>query len=87
VLTGVKYNRSNQHGGLCKFQIEAVHVETVKTATSSISSIGAGLGATSLLNTLPSISKGTQNAEAVEKEVVKKSLLASGFDKLTGGLL
>jgi len=86
MLTGVKYARSNQHGGLCRFQIEAVHVDIVKTAESSISGVGAGIGSTSLIGTLPSVSKGGQTAESVEKAVVKKSLLASGLDSLAGGL-
>jgi hypothetical protein len=86
VLTGVKYARSNQHGGLCKFQVEAVHVTTVQTASSSLSGIGAGAGGAGPLSTIPSVSKGAQTAETVEKEVVKKSLLASGLDALGGGL-
>ena len=78
MLTGVKYNRTNKEAGLCRFQLEAVHVDIVKTATSSISSVGVGVGSTGLISSLPSVSKGGQTAETVEKEVVKRSLLVSG---------
>ena len=47
---------------------------------------GWGAGGAGLLHTMPAISKGAQTAETVEKEVVKKSLLASGLDALGGGL-
>ncbi len=57
---------------------------TVQTVQSNLSGIGAG--GSGLLHTMPSISKGAQTAETVEKEVVKKSLLASGLDALGGGL-
>lgn len=81
-LSSVRYSRENKEGGLCRFQLEAKYVPKVKTASSSLTP-GAGVSS-QLLRALPTQSGGAKTAEAKEKEVVKKSLLASGLD--LGGL-
>jgi hypothetical protein len=86
LLTAVKYSRDNKLGGCARFQIEAKHVETVKTASSSLVPTGP-LAAGGVLRTLPIANKGGQNAESKEKEVVKKSMLASGLDLAGLGML
>jgi hypothetical protein len=83
ISTAVKYQRKNKEGGLCRFAIEAKHIETVKTASSSLIPSGLSAG-TTVLRALPVASKGPQNAEGVEKAVVEKSMLASGLDSLAG---
>lgn len=83
IITSIKYHRGSKEGGLCRFQIEAEHIDVVKTAASSLVP-GAG-ALTSVVRALPLLNKGDQSAEKKEKEVVEKSLLASGLDKLLGG--
>jgi hypothetical protein len=86
ILTAVKYHRGNKEGGLCRFNIEAEHIDVVKTASSSLIP-GAAMGALSgVIRALPLVHKGDQNVEKKEKEVVEKSVFASALDRARGGL-
>ncbi len=80
IITAIKYHRDNKAGGICRFAIEAKHIDVVKTAASSLVPGAAAL--TSVVRSLPLVSKGDQNVKAVEKAVIKKSMLASGLDSL-----
>jgi hypothetical protein len=87
VLTDVRYSRDAKAAGLCRFTIEAQHIETVATSTSALGGLGGALGGlVGALRALPLLDQGNKSVEKVEKEVIKKSLLASGLDSLGLGL-
>ena len=82
VLTRVQYRRENGAGGLARFTIEAQQIATVETAVSALGGGDLLSAATSVLAAVPLLDLGSKNVETVEKEVVKRSLLASGLDSL-----
>jgi hypothetical protein len=82
VLTRVQYSRDGGRGGLARFTLEAQQITTVATASADLGGLG-GLGAvTAVLAAVPLLDLGAKSVEKVEKEVIKKSLLASGLDSL-----
>lgn len=84
VLTGVKLSRTAAgEDGLARFTVEARHVETVETAAASL--LG-NFPVSQVLAAVPLLDLGKQTTEKIEKDVVKKSLLASGLDSLGLGL-
>ena len=81
-LTAVRYSRENKAGGLARFTLEAQAIQTVATSAVNLSGVGGAGALTSVLRAVPLLDLGASSVEKVEKEVVKKSLLASGLDSL-----
>lgn len=83
ILTSVQYSRGVP-GGIARFMIEAQSVKTVATAAAALGG-GAGVGGSPVagaVSLVPLVPKGPSAVEQVEKEVVQKSLLATGLDSL-----
>ena len=82
VLTGVQYSRGVP-GGIARFTIEAQAVITVSTSAALIAGGVGGLPKLpAAINLVPAIPMGPGATEKIEKEVVQKSMLASGLDAL-----
>lgn len=80
VITGVQYSRGVP-GGIARFTIEAQAIVTVATSAAALGA--GGLPAAPLsVNLVPLVPMGPSAVDKIEKDVVQKSLLATGLDAL-----